>query len=294
MFPIETYKRAATIDEALAFMAEDPDLRPLAGGTDILVKLHKGKPGYAGLVDIHEVSELAGVCHTDGGDLIIGPGTVFRQVIEDPLIQTHLPVLAAALNTIGGPQVRNMGTIGGNLCNGVPSADSAPALLALGAVLTLRKKTGQRQVGVADFFQGPGQVDLKPGELLTAITIPNAEYTGRHGHYIKYAMRDAMDIATIGCAAVVKVDVAGNTLDDLRLAFGVAAPVPIRCPKAEDAGRGQPLDADLLSKIATAVAGDVRPRDSWRAAKDFRRQIIGELARRCVRRAVTEAGGGLP
>jgi xanthine dehydrogenase FAD-binding subunit len=294
MFPIETYKKAATIEEALAFMAEDPDLRPLAGGTDILIKLHKGKKGYARLVDIHDVSELAGVHRTDGGDLIIGPGTAFRQVIEDPLVQTHLPVLATALATIGGPQVRNMGTIGGNLANGVPSADSAPALLALGAALTLRKKSSQRQVGVADFFKGPGQVDLKPGELLTAITIPSAEYSGRHGHYIKYAMRDAMDIATIGCAAVVKVDLDGNTLSDLRLAFGVAAPVPIRCPRAEAAGKGQPLDADLLDKVAAAVAGDVRPRDSWRAAKAFRLQIIFELARRCVRRAVTDAGGRLP
>jgi xanthine dehydrogenase FAD-binding subunit len=294
MFPIETYKKAATIDEALDLLAADPALRPIAGGTDILVKLRKGKKGYARLVDIHDVSELAGVCRTDGGDIVIGPGTVFRRVIEDPLIRAHLPILATALATIGGPQVRNMGTIGGNLVNGVPSADSAPTLLAFNAVLTLRKKKGQRQVGVADFFKGPGQVDLAPGELLTAITIPRAEYTGRHGHYIKYAMRDAMDIATIGCAAVVKVDLDGNTLSDLRLAFGVAAPVPIRCPKAEAAGRGEPLDADLLDKIAAAVAGDVRPRDSWRAAKAFRLQIIFELARRCVRRAVTDAGGGLP
>jgi xanthine dehydrogenase FAD-binding subunit len=292
MFPIETYRRAATIDEALDLLAADPDLRPLAGGTDILVKLHKGKPGFDRLVDIHEVAELAGVCRTDDGDLIIGPGTVFRRVIEDPLIQTHLPVLATALNTIGGPQVRNMGTIGGNLCNGVPSADSAPALLSFNAVLTLRKKNGQRQLGVADFFKGPGDVDLKPGELLTAITIPASEYTGRHGHYIKYAMREAMDIATIGCAAVVQVD--QDRLSDLRLAFGVAAPVPIRCPKAEAAAKGQPLDADLLDQIAAAVLGDVRPRDSWRAAREFRRQIIFELARRCVRQAVTHAGGGLP
>jgi xanthine dehydrogenase FAD-binding subunit len=292
MFPITDYHKAVTIDEALALLAQDPGLRPIAGGTDILIKLHKGKPGYERLVDIHAVDELAGICTSDGGDIVIGPGSVFRQIIEDAVIQTHLPVLATALATIGGPQVRNMGTIGGNLCNGVPSADSAATLLAFNALLTLRSKSGERQLPVADFFKGPGQVDLAPGELLTAITIPAAEYENRHGHYIKYAMRDAMDIATIGCAAAVRIE--DGALIDLRLAFGVAAPVPIRCPAAEAAAKGQTIDGDLLDKIANALAGDVRPRDSWRAAKAFRLQIIDTLARRAVRQAVIHAGGQPP
>jgi xanthine dehydrogenase FAD-binding subunit len=292
MFPITDYKKAATIDEALDLLAKDPQLRPLAGGTDILIKLHKGKPGYDRLLDIHDVGALAGIHETDDGDIIIGPGCVFRQVIEAPPIQAHLPVLATALATIGGPQVRNMGTIGGNLVNGVPSADSAPSLLALNATVTLRSQSAERRLPLAGFFKAPGQVDLAPGELLTAITIPAVEYKGRHGHYIKYAMRDAMDIATIGCAAVVEIE--NHTLSDLRLAFGVAAPVPVRCPAAEAAGRGQPLDDALLDTIAAAVAQDVRPRDSWRATRDFRLHLIGELARRAIRRAVELAGGRLP
>jgi xanthine dehydrogenase FAD-binding subunit len=292
MFPITEYKKAATIEEALDLLAEDPQLRPIAGGTDILIKLRKGKPGYERLLDIHGVGELAGVRKTDGGDINIGPGSVFREVIEAAPIQNHLPVLATALATIGGPQVRNMGTIGGNLVNGVPSADSAPSLLALNAVLTLRSKSAERRLPVADFFKAPGQVDLAPGELLTAITIPAGEYQGRHGHYLKYAMRDAMDIATIGCAAMVKIE--NDTLSDLRLAFGVAAPVPIRCPAAEAAGRGQPLDDALLDKVTAALSQEVRPRDSWRAAKDFRLHLIYELARRTIRQAVTLAGGRLP
>jgi xanthine dehydrogenase FAD-binding subunit len=292
MFPITDYKKAATIDEALDLLADDPQLRPLAGGTDILIKLHKGKPGYDRLVDIHAAGELAGIHESDGGDIKIGPGNVFNRVIADPLVQTHLPVLATALATIGGPQVRNMGTIGGNLVNGVPSADSAPSLLALNATVTLRSQTAERRLPLADFFKAPGQVDLAPGELLTAITIPAEEYKGRHGHYIKYAMRDAMDIATIGCAAVVKIE--NDTLSELRLAFGVAAPVPIRCPAAEAAGRGRLLDDALLDKITAALGQDVRPRASWRAAKDFRLHLIGELARRAIRRAVEQAGGRLP
>ncbi|MDJ0784037.1 MAG: xanthine dehydrogenase FAD-binding subunit XdhB [Desulfosarcinaceae bacterium] len=292
MFPISDYKKATTIEEALALMAEDPGLRPIAGGTDILIKLHKGKPGYDRLVDIHDVAALSGIRLNDSGDIVIGPGTVFNQVIANELIQTHLPVLATALATIGGPQVRNMGTIGGNLCNGVPSADSAPALLVFNATVTLRSHTGVRQLLVADFFKGPGEVDLAPGELLTAITIPAADHRDHFGHYIKYAMRDAMDIATIGCAAAVAIE--GDRLGDLRLAFGVAAPVPIRCPAAEAAAKGRPLDGELAERVAAAVLSDVRPRDSWRAAKDFRLQIIGELARRALRHAVMNAGGRLP
>lgn len=289
MFNIESYQKAGSIQEAVALLSTDPQARLIAGGTDVLVKLHKGKPGFGRLVDIHDVAELDFIRMAGNGDLVIGPGCCFSRVIESEPVRTHIPVLADALSAIGGPQVRNMGTIGGNICNGVPSADSATPLFALNAVLRIQGPDGASQMPIQDFFLGPGKVALNPAQMITAITITRSNYEGLHGHFYKYAMRDAMDIATIGCSAVCRVN--GDRLEELRLAFAVAAPVPLRCTRTEQQASGKHIDEALIDQIGTEVLSDVRPRTSWRATKAFRLQIIGTLARRAVREAIIKAGG---
>jgi len=292
MFNFKSYHRAGSVQEAIQLLQENPDARLIAGGTDVLIKLHKGKGRFDHLVDIHDIPELNFVSHNDNADLVIGPTTCFTNVSESPLILKHVPVLSAAIRTIGGPQVRNMATIGGNLCNGVPSADSATPLLCLNAQLTIEGPQGSRRLPLEDFFLEPGKVDLKPHEILTAITITRDNYNGYAGHFHKYAMRDAMDIATIGCSAVCKVE--DNKLQDLRLAYGTAAPVPIRCKSTEQKVSGRQVSQKLLEDIAHSVGKDVRPRDSWRAAKDFRLQIITTLAQRVVKQAILNTGGTIP
>jgi xanthine dehydrogenase FAD-binding subunit len=291
MFNFKSYAKAGSVQEAISLLKQNPEAHLIAGGTDMLVKLHKGKARFDHLVDIHDIAELNYIAQNDAGDIVIGPLTCFTHVTESPLIRKHIPVLSDAILTIGGPQVRNMATIGGNLCNGVPSADSATPLMALNALVTIENGNGSRQMPLESFFLGPGQVALEQHEILTAITVTHDNYAGYFGHFHKYAMRDAMDISTIGCSAVCKV--ADDTLEDLRLAFGVAAPVPIRCPGAENKARGRKTNAALLDNIAQAVTADVRPRTSWRAAKDFRMQIIATQARRVVERAILNAGGTL-
>ena len=289
MFNIKSYKEARSVKEAIQLLQENPEARLIAGGTDVLVKLHKGKGQFHHLVDIHNVAELDFINLDDDGDLVLGPGTCFAKVDESPLIRKHIPVLSEAICTIGGPQVRNMATIGGNLCNGVPSADSATPLIALNAVLTIEGADGPRQMPLEDFFLGPSRVALEQCEILTAITVTRDNYNGYHGHFYKYAMRDAMDIATIGCSAVCKIE--DSVLKDLRLAYGTAAPVPIRCRDTENKARGRRPSQKLLDDIAEAVVDDVNPRTSWRAAKDFRLQIIATLAQRVVKKAIVNAGG---
>ncbi len=289
MFDIKRHHKAGSIQEALTLLKANPEARLIAGGTDILIKLHKGKAGYDHLVDIHDVAELNFISEEKDGRLRIGPGCTFRQIIESPVIQRHIPILAEAVANIGGPQVRNMATIGGNICNGVPSCDSGSSLLALNAVVTIAGPKGDRQLPIENFFLGPGRVAVARDEILAAITIAAADYQGYGGFFYKYAMRRAMDIATIGCAAVCKVD--GDTLVDLRLAYQVAAPVPIRCPKAEKSAVGQKISETLLEKVAAQVVDDVTPRTSWRASRELRLQIIRTLARRSVRQAVIRAGG---
>jgi len=289
MFNFKSYSRADSIQEAIHLLKENPEAHLIAGGTDVLVKLHKGKGDFDHLIDIHGIAELDFISQKNDGDLVIGPLSCFTHVAESALIRKHIPVLAEAILTIGGPQVRNMATIGGNLCNGVPSADSATPLIALNAVVTIAGQDGSRQLPLEDFFLGPSRVALEHHEIMTAITVSRDNYAGYSGHFFKYAMRDAMDIATIGCSAVCRVE--DEVLTDLRLAYGVAAPVPIRCKDTEDKIRGRKVSTQLLNDIAEAVVDDVSPRTSWRAAKEFRLQIIATLAHRVVKQAILNAGG---
>ena len=289
MFNIKSYSKAGSIREAIRLLQENPEGHLIAGGTDVLVKMHKGKAQFDHLIDIHDIAALNFISENDDGDLVIGPLSCFTHVAESALIRKHIPVLTEAILTIGGPQVRNMATIGGNLCNGVPSADSATPLIALNATVTLEGPDGSRQMPLEDFFLGPSRVALEHHEIMTAITVSRDNHAGYSGHFFKYAMRDAMDIATIGCSAVCKVE--NEVLTDLRLAYGVAAPVPIRCKDTEDKIRGRKVSTQLLDDIAEAVQDDVSPRTSWRAARDFRLQIIATLAHRVVKQAILNAGG---
>ena len=227
----------------------------------------------------------------ENGDICIGAGTVFSHITNDEIIKKHIPVLGEAVDQVGGPQVRNIGTIGGNICNGAVSADSAPTVFSLNAMLRLEDGKEGRLVPVKDFYLGPGRVDLKQGEVLTYVIIPAKEYQGYHGHYIKYSMRNAMDIATISCSVVSKADLAAGVLEDVRITFGVAAPVPYRCVKTEEALKGAKIDENFYEKAAQLVREEINPRDSWRASKVFRLQIGGEIASRALRRTIELAGG---
>ena len=146
---------------------------------------------------------------------------------------------------------------------------------------------------VREFYLGPGRVDLHPGEVLTHVIIPRAEYEGYHGHYIKYSMRNAMDIATLSCSVVSRIDSAKNILEDVRITFGVAAPVPYRCAKTEEVLRGMEIGEELYQKVEEledSIRKEIHPRDSWRASRDFRLQISGEIARRALIQTVKLAG----
>ena len=291
MFDIKRLYPAQNLDDALRALAEDPERMVIAGGTDVLIRVREGKAAGASLVSIHELPELTGVRQEDDGTIVIGPCTPFARITNDPIIQAFVPYLGEAVDQVGGPQTREAGTIGGNLCNGATSADSAPMLLALNAELTLQNAAGKRVVPVTEFHTGPGRTVRRRDEILTEIRIVPADYLGFGGQYIKYGKRAAMEIATLGCAALVKPAADRRTIADLRLAYGVAAPTPIRCAEAEALARGQTLTDALLDDIARTAAAHAAPRSSWRASREFRLQLITELAGRAIRAAWNRAGG---
>lgn len=256
---------------------------PLSGKVDC-------DAGAGEILAIHELGEeLSGVTLADNGDVEIGPLTTFRGVTFSDVIRRTIPVLGEAADMAGGPQLRAAGTIGGNVCNGITSADTASTLVALDAVLRVRGPKGEREVPISQWYQGVGKVALAPYELLVKIVIPYDNYVGYTGHYIKYAQRNAMDIATLGVSCLVKLTSDKKMVDDAALAFGVAGPVPMRSPAAEAAVRGLPI-GEAIAAIGEAALADVNPRTSWRASKEFRIQLVKELSARALREAARKGG----
>ena len=284
MYDIKALYEAESVQDAIRLRLAHPEAQLIAGGSDVLVQIREGRRAGAELISIYTLDELRGVTMEPDGTLRIGPLTSFSHITRDPLIQQHIAVLGEAADQVGGPQIRNIASIGGNVCNGATSADSASTLFAWDAVVELTGQAGLRRAGV---------VDLRPDELLTGILIPRAAYEGYRGHYIKYAMRNAMDIAICACSVNVKLLDNKETIEDARITFGVAGPVPLRCPAAEAIARGAAVSEETVEAFAAAVLEDIHPRDSWRASKDFREHIAVELARRALRRAVELEGGTL-
>ena len=288
MFDFEKYIKPKTIDETIKYISENPDARLIAGGTDILINLKKGKFENLTLIDIHDIKELKFIKIDDNKNILIGSGTTFLNIIESDILKKHIPMLIKAASSIGGPQIRNIATIGGNICNGVTSADSASSLFALNAVLILKGVNGKREIPISDFYLGPGKVDLKETEILVGFKITQNNYKEYFGHYYKYAMRNSMDIATIGCAVSLKIN--NGVFQDYRIAYGVAAPVPMRCLKTEKAVINQKISNKLLNKISNMVEKEVNPRTSWRASKEFRINIIKELSKRVTKKILINVG----
>lgn len=293
MFDIADYQEAYSVSEALAMLAADDKAKIIAGGTDVLIALRRGDLSQARLIGIRHIEQLRDITVTPEGEIVIGAAVTFSQLMADSLITSHIPVLAETATEVGGPQIRRVATIGGNICNGSTSADGAPPLFVLDAVLQIEGPAGVRKVPITEFYRSSGKVNLQQGELVTAITIVKDNYQRLGAHYIKYAMRKAMDIATLSCAAACKIG-AGGELSDVRLAFGVAAPVPVRCPQGEAFATGKVFSTELAAEFAETVLSEISPRSSWRATKEFRLHLAKQMSADALTQAYVKAGGKLP
>ena len=295
MYDMSALYQAESVQDAIRLRLEHPEAQIIAGGTDVLVQMREGKRAGKALISIQGCHEMRGVTLDEEENLRIGSLTTFSHITADPLIQQYINVLGEAVDMVGGPQIRNAGTIGGNTCNGVTSADSASTLFAWDAIIELTGKNGVRRLPIQEFYIKAGKVDIRveDGELQTAVLIPKESYENCFGHYIKYAMRNAMDIATLGTSVNVRLSADKKTVERARVAFGVAGPVPLRAATAEAMAKGQPVSLELAERFAQAVTADINPRDSWRAAKDFRLHIAVESTKRAFIESVKLAGGEL-
>ena len=293
MYDLKALYEAQSVQDAVRLRLEHPQAQILAGGTDVLVQMREGKRAGKELISIYGIDALRGVALEEDGTIRIGSLTSFSHITKDPIIQKYINVLGEAVDMVGGPQIRNAGTIGGNTCNGVTSADSASTLFAWDAVVELTGGNGVRKLPIQDFYISAGKVDIRPDEIQTAVLIPKASYESCFGHYIKYAMRNAMDIATTGCSVNVVLSEDKKSIVRARIAYGVAGPIPLRCSHAEAAAQGRSLTEETAEAFSSAVLEDIHPRDSWRASKAFREHIAVELEKRGLKESIRLAGGEL-
>lgn len=291
MYDIEKFYQAADIDDAVRALSNDPDAVVISGGSDVLIKIREGKLAGCSLVSIHGIKALEGITMEEDGTIVIGPATTFSHIANNDMIQKHIPMLGDAVDMAGGPQLRNIGTVGGNVCNGVTSADSASSLCCLDAVLVLKGPKGVREIPISQWYTGPGRTVRNHDELLTAIKIKKENYEGYGGCYIKYGKRNAMEIATLGCALWVRLTEDKKHVDDIRLGYGVAAPTPIRCRQTEEKVKGMEIGQALAQAVGEGALEEVNPRSSWRASREFRLQLVEELGKRALKQAVINAGG---
>lgn len=291
MYDIKALYEAESVQHAVSLLQEHPEAQILAGGSDVLVQIREGRRAGVELVSIYMLDELRGISIDEEENIRIGSLTSFSHITNDPIIQKYINVLGEAVDMVGGPQIRAIGTIGGNTCNGVTSADSASTLMAWDAVIEITGPEGVRRVPIKDFYIKAKVVDLKPAEIQTAILIPKASYENCFGHYIKYSMRNALDIATTGCSVNVRLSADKKSFDRVRIGYGVAAPVPVRAYTAEEFINGKEINEDNIRKFAETVLEDINPRDSWRAGRALRRHISVVMAERALKESVKLAGG---
>jgi CO/xanthine dehydrogenase FAD-binding subunit len=283
------YLLPETVDEALALLAERAGAVPVAGATDVWVGLQAGKITPSALVSLRRVPGLRGIREEAGG-LVVGAATTHAEVEDSPLVADRFPALRRACAGVGSRQVRNVGTVGGNLCNAAPSADSAVPLLLYDAVCVARGPGGERAIPVEEFFLAPGRSALGPGELLVEVRVP-APAERAFADYWKLTRRKAMELPILGVGVRVSLDAAG-AVREARIALGVAGPTPLRARGAESLLEGQPLTRESAAEAAAAAAREARVRDSWRGKAWYRREMVRVLVLRVLERTGALAGEG--
>jgi CO/xanthine dehydrogenase FAD-binding subunit len=290
--PDPDYVIASTVEEALAVLASlRGSGRIIAGGTDLIIQLQRRDRDAGCLVDITRIPGLTDI-RRDNSHIIVGAAATFTQLEQSPLIRDCAPLLGEASSWVGSPQIRNVGTLAGNVVNAQPAADGSIALLALDADAEIANLTGRQWVPVAGLFVSPGvsRVDASV-EMITAFRFP-ARAPREGSAFERLSRRKALALPLINVATRVLLDASGNHVRHVRIAIGPVAPVPFRAHEAESALRDRPISAGVISEAAEAAVHESTPRSSLlRAGKEYRRELIRTLTQRALTRALDKARG---
>ena len=279
------YFQPETLKDAYSLMEKSNGMaKYIAGGTDLIANIKNRLIQPDALISLRRITEISGI--TQNKDLTMGSMTLLRDIEKDPNIGQNYPALALAVKMLATPQIRNVATIGGNLCNSAPSADCAPPLLVLEASVTLEGPGGQRSIAVEDFFMGPGQTCMDMSEILTKIIItPPGGNTGMA--FLKLG-RVSTDIAVVNAAACLTMK--KKVCIKCRLAVGAVAPVPLRVKSVEKMIEGQEISPELVDKAGKMAEEEVKPITDVRSTSDYRRIMSGVLVKRAIEQAIKGIG----
>ncbi len=284
------YYQPQSLDEAFGLMEKyEGRARYVAGGTDAMIRVKQKIWQPDALISLRWIGELSGIKKT-GNSLQLGSMTLWREIETDPLVASHCSALAEVAPMVANPQIRNMATVGGNLCNAAPSADGAPPLMVMEAVLTVAGPYGEREVPISDFFQGPGQHCMQPDEVLTAIVIP--EMPVHTGMAFLKSGRVTQDIAVANVAVYIQME--DGVCKKCRVAAGAVGPVPMELQGVEAFMEGKEITPDLLLEIQDKAAGEVTPITDVRSTENYRRTITGVMVKRALEQAIERAGQESP
>lgn len=270
------YFAPRSLSEAVEILARyDGDARPVAGGTDLLLKMKAGRLAPKAIVNIKRLPELRGLAFNS--QLSLGALITLEEIRRSPIIRKHYPALSDTANTMASVQIRNLATVGGNMCNAAPSADLAPILIALNAIARIAgpASRGERRVLLEDFFTGPGKSVLAPDELLVSLEVP---LPVGPSVYLKQSPREHMDIAVVGVGLALRTK--NGQCESVRIVLGAVAPAPLRVRKAEDELTGGPLTADRIDRAARLAAQEAKPIDDVRGSVWYRRRMVEVMTRR--------------
>ena len=278
------------IDDCLKLLAErGPEAKLVAGGTDLLPQMKNGLLKPAAVVDLSGVADLRVLGRQNGAGLRVGAAVTAREIELDRHTRAAYPALAESGALVGSVQIRNLATVGGNLCNAAPSADMAPPLMALEAEAVIAGPRGRRRVPLSTFFTGVRRTVLAPDEMLVELVVP-APGPRSGGQYLRHTPRRELDIAVVGVAS--QITLSDGVCSKARIALAAVAPTPIRATAAEQALEGQPLTAERIARAGQLALEAARPISDQRGSADFRRHLVGVLTRRTLTTALERAGRG--
>jgi carbon-monoxide dehydrogenase medium subunit len=280
------YFRPKNLREAIDVLEEwKGRAKVMAGGTNLIPDMRSGVPPPGAIVDLTGLRELTRIGQENGA-VSIGALATISQIAASQVIRQHGAILASAASHLGNPLTRNRATIGGNLADASPAADTAPPLLALGASVHTERAGGEgREIPIKAFFHGPNQTALEASEIIREITYPPVKGPAR-GSHIKFGLRNAMAISVVSIAVLLEMD--GSVCQRARVALGAVAPTPIRARRVEALLEGKTIDGPLLDECAAAVREEISPISDIRASGDYRRLATSALVKRAIQQALNE------
>lgn len=281
------YVRVSELDEALRLLSRKEDVKVLAGGTDLVVDMKIGRYRPKTVIDISGIKNLRYI--VDEGDKVrIGALTRMQDIVESPVIREKLPVLAEAVSMLGSWQIRNMATVGGNLCNASPAADSAPPLLVHEARIKLASIEGTREIPITEFFVGPRKTAMYKTELLQEVIVPYDADFAKSYSYVKLGRRNAFTLSVVAVATVLKVR--DGVFEDVRIALNAVAPTPVRARSVESFLKGREVGSEAIEKASELVLNDISPISDVRASAEYRKHASKILVKDTLLKALEKAG----